>query len=119
MTVTVEDVLTASGASVDDTTLAQSCLDQANAYVDDYVTNTLIDALNPVPTVIRDAGVLTCATDLFARSKAPFGQQIMTDASGTPITTRLGADPLAGVRPKFRPWCFNTGFAYPDPTLTP
>lgn len=119
MTVTADDVLAASGAGVDDTALAQSCLDQANAYVDDYVTNALIDTLNPVPTVIRDAGVLTCATDLFARSKAPFGQQIMTDAAGTPIPTRLGTDPLGGVRSKFRPWCFNTGFAYPDPTTTP
>lgn len=113
MTVTVEQVLRDAGAGTEDTDLAQESLDQANAYVDAYVDAALIDAMNPVPAPVRDAGVLTCATDLFARSKAPFGQQIVTDSSGTPVATRLGIDPLAGVRAKFRPWCMNAGFSYP------
>jgi hypothetical protein len=114
VTVTSAQVLDASGAGVDDTAIADAVLAEANAYVDAYITASLVDAANPVPDAVNDAAVLVCATDLFARRKAPFGQQITVDQAGTQIVTRLGADPLGGVRPKLRPWCFNIGFAFPE-----
>lgn len=113
MSVTRQQVLDASGAGADDSTIADAVLAEANAYVAAYIASTLIDADNPVPNDIGDAAVLKCAVDLFAARKAPFGQQIGADLNGTPVVTRLGADPLQGVRPKLRPWCLNIGFAYP------
>ena len=116
MSVSEAQVLRDAGAGQDDFELAQEVLAEANAYVSAYVTENLIDVANPVPDEINDAAVLVCATDLFARRKAPFGQQVMPDLTGTPVATRLGPDPLGGVRAKLRPWCFNIGFAYPlDP----
>lgn len=117
MSVNAADVLTASGADSSDSAIAQAVLDEANAYVTDYITENLIDATKPVPAAISDAAVLKCAVDLFAARKAPFGQQIGADLNGTPVITRLGSDPLQGVRPKLRPWCLNVGFAYPEETV--
>lgn len=116
MTVIVDQVLRDAGAGTDDADMAAEVLAEAVAYVDIYVTDNLIDATNPVPDAVNDAAVLVCATDLFARRKAPFGQQITTDANGTAQVTRLGSDPMANARPKLRPWCFTTGFAYPVDT---
>lgn len=117
MTVSASDVLTASGAGTDDTTIADAVLAEAEAYVTAYIDSSLVDVAVPVPDKINDAAVLKCAVDLFAARKAPFGQQIGADLNGTPVITRLGADPLAGVRPKLRPWCLNTGFAFPEDTV--
>jgi hypothetical protein len=113
VTVTPDQVLRDAGAGSTDSDLASEVLDEATAYVDAYISTTLVDITVPVPDAIYDASVLVCATDLFARRKAPFGQQIMPDPSGVAVVTRLGADPLGGVRAKLRPWCFNIGFAYP------
>lgn len=113
MTVDRGQVLRDAGAGPDDGELADEVLAEAVAYVDSYITTNLLDADNPVPPAINDAAVLTCASDLFARRKAPFGQQIMTGESGVPVATRLGADPLGGVRAKLRPWCFAIGFSFP------
>jgi hypothetical protein len=118
MTVTVDDVLAAAGAGSGDTSVATKLLAEAVIHVDGYIADTLLDTANPVPSEVRDAAVLTCATDLFARYKAPFGQQILTDADGNPVTTRLGADPLGGVRPRLRPYCLEIGFAFPDVDYT-
>lgn len=108
-----EQVLRDAGAGESDADLAEEVLGEANAYVAAYIAENLIDEANPVPAAVNDAAVLTCATDLFARRKAPFGQQVVADPSGTLVSTRLGADPLGGVRAKLRPWCFNIGFSYP------
>jgi len=113
VTVQVTQVLRDAGAGPGDAALAQEVLDEATAQVAAYITENLIDDTKPVPAAVNDAAVLVCAGDLFARRKAPFGQQAMPDESGTLIPTRLGADPLGGVRAKLRPWCFNIGFSYP------
>jgi hypothetical protein len=114
VTVNAQQVLSGSGAGPDDTAIAQEVLAEAQAYVTAYIASSLVDAAVPVPDEITDAAVLTCAVDLFARRKAPFGQQVTVDSSGVSMTTRLGADPLGGVRPKLRPWCLSIGFAYPE-----
>jgi hypothetical protein len=114
MTVSVDDVLAAAGAAgTADTAVATTVLAEANEYVSTYITRNLLDAAVPVPTTLDDAAVLRCATDLFARRKAPFGQQVSTDPNGTLVTTRLGADPLGGVRPMLRAYCFEVGFSFP------
>lgn len=114
MTVTSGMVLRDAGAGDADNDVALEVLAEATAYVDAYVAANLVDPLVTVPTAIQDAAVLACATDLFARRKAPFGQQIMTDTSGNPVPTRLGMDPLAGARAKLQPWCASAGFAFPE-----
>lgn len=114
MTVLVEDVLEAAGAGTSDIGVASRLLAEAEDHVDRYIARTLISTDDPVPDVLRDAAVLVCAADLFARHKAPFGQQVMPDQNGSLVTTRLGADPLGGVRPKLRGYCVEIGFAYPE-----
>ena len=118
MTVTAADVLAAAGAGSGDTSVATDLLAEAVIHVDGYIADTLLSAANPVPDEVRDAAVLTCATDLFARYKAPFGQQVTTDPNGNVVTTRLGADPLGGARPRLRPYCLEIGFAFPDVDYT-
>jgi len=115
MTVSVDDVLEAAGAAGDaDEAIATAVLAEAELHVGSYIELNLMSVDNPVPDELDDAAVLRCATDLFARRKAPFGQQVSTDANGTLVTTRLGADPLGGVRPMLRAYCFEIGFAFPD-----
>lgn len=114
MTVVARQVLDAAGAGTDDAALADSVLAEATAYVDAYTAANLVDALVPVPDAMYDAAVLSCSTDLFARRKAPFGQQLLTDANGAPVATQVGADPLASVRQKLQPWCVPAGFAFPE-----
>src|SRR5213595_1567818 len=115
MSVAVHDVLDAAGAAgTADTAIATTVLAEAEEYVGTYIDRTLLSATVTVPDVLNDAAVLRCATDLFARYKAPFGQQVATDSNGTIVTTRLGADPLGGVRPMLRAYCFEVGFAFPD-----
>lgn len=113
MTVYLADVLEAAGAGEEDTGLATAVLDEATTHVDNYITASLIDAAKPVPDALKDAAILTCAADLFAARKAPFGVQIMADANGTPVTTRLGADPLGRARPMLAGYCAPITFAYP------
>jgi hypothetical protein len=105
MTVTYQDVLAAAGAGAADQALATKVLAEANIHVAEYITETLLDTDNPVPAAIDDSAVLRCATDLFAREKAPFGTQILPDGSGQVVAQRLGADPLGGVRPLLARWC--------------
>lgn len=114
MSVSVDDVLEAAGAGTSDYALANSLLTEAEDHVDRYIERTLISTDNPVPDFLRDAAVVVCASDLFARHKAPFGQQVMPDENGNLVTTRLGRDPLGGVRPKLRGYCVEIGFAYPE-----
>jgi hypothetical protein len=114
VTVVRDQVLDASGAGQDDGTTADSVLLEAVAYVTAYAAANLISADVPVPDEIVDAAILACATDLFARRKAPFGQQILADANGVPVATRLGLDPMAGAREKLAPWCVSAGFAFPE-----
>jgi hypothetical protein len=119
MTVSVDDVLEGAGAAGEaDEAIATTVLAEAEEYVGTYITRNLLVAENTVPEVLEDAAVLRCATELFARRKAPFGQQVATDANGTLVTTRLGADPLGGVRPMLRGYCFEVGFAFPDVDYT-
>lgn len=113
MTVSVDDVLKAAGAGASDADMAADVLAEATEHVSTYITRTLLDATVPVPAVLNDGAVLVCATDLFARRKAPFGQQLIPDGTGAMVSTRIGADPLAGVRPMLRAYCFPVGFAYP------
>jgi len=113
MTVTVAQVLAAVGAGSGDTAVATGFLAEAEEHVGTYIERSLIDATAPVPTVLEDAAVLRCAVDLFSRYKAPFGQQISSDANGNVTTIRLGADPLGGVRPLLRAYCVEIGFAFP------
>lgn len=105
MSVTASDVLAAAGAGAGDTTLATRVLAQANLYVSEFIDANLMDELNPVPAAANDAAILRCATDLFAREKAPFGTQILPDGSGQMVAQRLGADPLGGVMPLLSRWC--------------
>lgn len=105
MTVSVSDVLAAAGAGAGDTALATRVLTQANLYVAEYIDANLMSTANPVPTAASDAAVLRCATDLFAREKAPFGTQILPDGTGQMVAQRLGADPLGGVMPLLSRWC--------------
>lgn len=105
MTVTVADVLAEAGAGGADTATATRVLAEANVHVAAFITEALLDVLVPVPDAMLDAAVLRCAVDLFARAKAPFGTQILTDGSGQMIAQRLGADPLGGVRPLLARWC--------------
>lgn len=114
MSVTVADVLAAAGAGSGDTAVVTKILAEAEGHVDRYIARALISADAPVPTALRDASVLVCASDLFARYKAPFGQQAMPDQNGNPVPTRLGTDPLGGVRPRLRGYCMEIGFAFPE-----
>lgn len=114
MTVTADDILEAAGAGESDSAIAEAVLAEAESHVDTYVARNLIDATVPVPAELEDAAVLRCATDLFARRKAPFGQQVMPDPNGTLVTTRLAADPLGGVRPILSAYCIEVGFAFPE-----
>lgn len=109
MAVTVSDVLAAAGASAVDTTVATAALAEANVHVAKYIADNLLDATVTVPTAINDSAVLRCATDLFARAKAPFGTQIVPDGSGQMVAQRLGADPLGGVYSLLRPWVGRVG----------
>lgn len=114
MTVDSTKVLRDSGAGEADNALALEVLAEATAYVGAFITANLIDAAVPVPDAIEDAAVLACATDLFARRKAPFGQQITTDPNGTVVSTRLASDPMASARAKLAPWAVSAGFAFPE-----
>lgn len=105
MTVNAADVLAAAGAGSADNALATKVLAEANMYVSAYITENLLSAAVQVPATANDAAVLRCATDLFARAKAPFGTQILPDGSGQMIAQRLGADPLGGVLPLLSRWC--------------
>lgn len=109
MTVSAADVLAEAGAGADDTDLATRCLSEANVHVAKFITDNLLNAEVPVPDEVDDAAVLRCATDLFARAKAPFGTQILPDGSGQMVAQRLGADPLGGVYSLLRPWAARVG----------
>lgn len=111
MTTTPAEVLSASGAGPADTALATTALAEAVVLVGDYIDESLIDADRPVPEALRDAAVLRCAVDQFARAKAPFGQQIVPDGTGSMVAARTGADPLAGVRVLLASYCFSVGLA--------
>ena len=109
MTVTYQQVLAEAGAGGSDQATAERVLAEAMLHVGKYITDNLLDALTPVPDEIDDAAVLRCATDLFARAKAPFGTQIVPDGSGQMVAQRLGADPLGGVYSLLRPWVGRVG----------
>lgn len=114
MTIESADVLKQAGAGPADDGIAEDVLEEAEEHVDTYIERNLIDASKPVPDVLRDAAILTCAVDLFSRRKAPFGVQVMPDANGTTVTTRLGADPLGGVYAMLSGYCVVIGFAFPE-----
>lgn len=109
MSVTYQEVLAAAGASAVDQAVAEAALAEAEVHVAKYIADNLLDATVIVPADIEDSAVLRCATDLFARAKAPFGTQIMMDGSGQPVAQRLGADPLGGVYSLLRPWVGRVG----------
>lgn len=110
MTVGYLDVLTSSGASGSDKTLAERVLAEAESHVTNFVTDNLLDATKPLPAEILDSAVLRCAVDLFARDKAPFGTQILPDGTGSgQVVARIGADPLGGVYALVRPWAARIG----------
>lgn len=110
MTVTATDVLAEAGAGAVDEDLAERVLAEAEIHVGKYITDNLLSADNPVPTEVEDSMVLRCAVDLFARSKAPFGTQLVPDGTGQVIAQRLGADPLGGVYALARQWVSRVGF---------
>lgn len=103
--VTYQDVLAEAGASGNDQAIAERVLAEAEIHVAAYIVANLLDDAVPVPDEIDNSAVLRCATDLFARAKAPFGTQILPDGSGQMIAQRLGADPLGGVRTLLARWC--------------
>jgi hypothetical protein len=105
VTVTYQQVLAEAGAGGVDQEIAERVLAEANIHVSTFITENLLDSTIPVPDEINDEAVLRCATDLFARAKAPFGTQILPDGSGQMIAQRLGADPLGGVRTLLARWC--------------
>lgn len=109
MTVTYQAVLAEAGAGASDQATAVRVLAEAEIHVGKYTADNLLVATIPVPTEIMDAAVLRCATDLFARAKAPFGTQIISDGSGQVVAQRLGADPLGGVYSLVRPWVGRVG----------
>lgn len=109
MSVTAFDVLAAAGADASDQALADNALSEATTHVTKFITDNLLDATVPVPENINDSALLRCATDLFARAKAPFGTQILPDGTGQVIAQRLGADPLGGVYALLRPWAARVG----------
>lgn len=109
MTVTYTDVLAEAGASSADQAVAQRVLAEAEIHVTQFITDNLLNPINPVPSEVDDSAVLRCATDLFARAKAPFGTQILPDGSGQVVAQRLGADPLGGVYALLRPWAARVG----------
>ena len=111
MSLTYLDVLAAAGAGGSDQALAEQVLTEATIHVDEFLGSNLLDELKPVPAEVADAAVLRCATDLFARAKAPFGTQILPDgsASGGMVVQRLGADPLGGIYSLVRPWAARVG----------
>jgi len=105
MSVTYMDVLAEAGADASDQTTAQRVLAEAEIHVVEYIDANLLNADNPVPDEIADSAILRCATDLFARAKAPFGTQILPDGTGQPVAQRMGADPLGGIRSLLARWC--------------
>lgn len=109
MTVTYQEVLAEAGAGAGDQATAERVLAEAVIHVEKFIADCLLDATVPVPDDITDSAVLRCATDLFARAKAPFGTQILPDGSGQMVAQRLGADPLGGVRSLLRPWAAQVG----------
>ena len=109
MTVTYQDVLDAAGAGGVDQDLATRVLGEAQTHLTMFVNVNLLDPANPLPDDVNDSALLRCATDLFARAKAPFGTQILPDGSGQVVVSRIGADPLAGVYSLIRPWAARVG----------
>ncbi len=109
MTVTYLDVLAEAGAGGADQATAERALTESETHVGAFIDSNLLDATRPVPVEILDAAVLRCAGDLFARSKAPFGTQILPDGSGQMVAQRLGADPLGGIYSLLRPWAARVG----------
>lgn len=110
MTVAATDVLAKAGADASDEDLAKRVLAEANIHVAKYIADNLLSSTVPVPTEAEDSAILRCSVDLFARSKAPYGTQILPDGSGNPVAQRLGADPLGGVYSLLRPWVSRVGF---------
>ncbi len=111
MATSVGDLLGAAGAGAEKTTLAETSLTRAIVHVDRYIADTLVDPADDVPAEAYDGAVLQCALDLFQRRTSPFGQQMVPDSAGNMVPTRIGADPLASVRPLLHPWCLDIGMA--------
>jgi hypothetical protein len=109
VSVSVEQVLAEAGASGVDNDLAARVLAEAEIHVGKFIEDNLLSEDVPVPGDVEDAAVLRCAADLFARSKAPFGTQILPDGSGQMVAQRIGADPLGGVYALLRPWAARIG----------
>ena len=107
MTVTAADLLTQVNAGVADTALAKRCVSRAVDYVTQYQVDSDPDDLISVPTGIVDEAVLSCAEDIFVRSKSQNGVVLTNFDSGedgSGVVVRIGRDPLASVYPILRRW---------------
>jgi len=76
----------------------QMCLDAANAHVGNY-----IGAIDTVPNDIHKQAILICASELFHRRSAPYGQTQFASMDGQ--SQRVNRDPLTAVYPLLLPYC--------------
>jgi hypothetical protein len=100
MAVVVDDLRAFVGATVaKDNNALQRCLNLATVMVDEFVDGcTLVNDLNPVPTVVRDECYLQVAAELFERQESPSGQY------ETGPVMRTVRPPLAPVYGLLRQW---------------
>lgn len=115
MAVTADDLLELARASSDaDRALAERCVTLASSYVAKYRQDQDPDGTVAVPPPVVDNAQLSCAEDIFTRSKSQNGvilENYQPGDDGAGVVVRIGRDPLASVRPLLAPWYAPLGFA--------
>lgn len=109
MAVTGEDLLERVGGASSESTLADTIVALAVTYVDGYrlAMSPDPDAPYVVPEEPTDNAVLTCAEDIWTRTKSENGVMLTSyqpGDNGPGVVVRIGRDPLAPVRPLLALW---------------
>lgn len=92
------------GDSSRDTELAEACVDQAVALVDQRIGSYI----ESVPGAIYEAAVLECGSKLWLRKSAPMGSDSYTDPEGN--FQPIPRDPMVTTYPILDPF-LGPGFA--------
>ncbi|MFJ2297384.1 hypothetical protein [Oerskovia paurometabola] len=101
------DLVGAGQQAPGDAELAQRCVVLAAEFVARYQAEQDPAGVVVIPPVVLEQAELSCAEDIWTRSKSENGV-ILTNYQpgddGSGVTVRIGRDPLAPVRPLLRPW---------------